>query len=70
MNIPEVNHEDDKVKNDEELERLKQLEIELIQKKLREKRRRLQNTLKALWPEWNVERMMDKAIKILRIIHL
>lgn len=41
MNIPEVNHEDDKVKNDEELERLKQLEIELIQKKLREKRRRL-----------------------------
>lgn len=60
----EPNDDEAKEKNDEELGRLKQLLIEMHQEEVEKRDKEVvELTLKDLWSEWNVDRLMKKVIK-------
>lgn len=52
------------VKKNEEIERMKQFQIEFNRQEVEKREKEAtEATLKALWPQWIVERIQDKAIK-------
>lgn len=64
MNQPEVNLGNEQPKIDDEFQNSKQLELEISRKEVEEREKETATmTLKTLWPEWTVERIMDEAKK-------